>query len=102
MSPSEHPGIHGTCRACNAPMLWAIMPSGRRNPLNTAEVEPEVGKGVTAFNPRTGHGIPVTIAVIDDCPRWAEQGVTFHTSHFSDCPERGRFRRQLTLEAARA
>lgn len=86
-------GHDGICRACGAPMLWARMPSGRLNPLNVAEVEPEVGKGVTAFNPDTGNGVPVTFAVIGSCPGWAAAGVTFHTSHFSDCPERQRFRK---------
>lgn len=84
----------GVCRACGAAMLWAKMPSGRSNPLNAAEVPAEVGKGVIAFNPATGKGLPVTYAVIGDCERWAEQhGVSFHTSHFSDCPKRGQFRK---------
>lgn len=69
------------------------MPSGRANPLNTETVTPEVGKGVIAYNPKTGKGLPVTYAVIHDCERWAAQGVTFHTSHFATCPERERFKR---------
>ncbi len=86
-------GEQGICRACGAPMLWATMPSGRANPLNVDEVEPEASKGVVAFNPRTGHAVPVTYAEIEHCADWAEQGVTFHTSHFSDCPARERFKR---------
>lgn len=89
-------GHAGTCRACGAPMLWARMPSGRLNPLNVEQVTPEVGKGVTAFNPQTGHGFPITFACIEDCARWAEQGVTFHTSHFATCPEHARFKREET------
>lgn len=88
------------CRACGAPMIWARMPSGRLNPLNVDQVQPEPGKGVVAFNPSTGRGVPVINANIDDCARWAERGVTFHTSHFSDCPERGRFQRPRELEQA--
>lgn len=89
----------GTCRACGVAMLWARMPSGRPNPLNVAEVMPEVGKGVIAFNPDTGRGMPVTDAVIGSCPGWAAQGVTFHTSHFSDCPKRERFRKPAETTA---
>ena len=83
----------GSCRACGASMLWARMPSGRLNPLNVDEVQPEPGAGVVAFNPATGNGVPVINANAHDCPRWAEHGATFHTSHFATCPERGRFKR---------
>lgn len=82
----------GICRACGAPMLWAPMPSGAHNPLNVEQVAAEVGKGVIAYNPATGRGIPITIAVIDRCEGWAAHGVTFHVSHFADCPQRSRFR----------
>lgn len=91
----ENPGRSdhaGSCRACGAPMIWAKMPSGRANPLNADQVPPEVGKGVIAFNPDTGHGMPVTFSVIDRCAAWAEAGITFHTSHWSSCPEAHRFR----------
>jgi hypothetical protein len=85
--------IEGKCRACGAQMIWARMPSGKLNPLNVEQVEPAAGKGVVAFNPRTGRAVPVIAANLDDCARWGEHGATFHTSHFSDCPNRGQFRR---------
>jgi hypothetical protein len=84
----------GTCRACGAPMLWAQMPSGRLNPLDPDPVDAEVGKGVVAYNPNTGHALPVNNANIGDCPRWAARGASFHVSHFATCPERDRFRRE--------
>lgn len=92
--------IEGTCRACGARMLWAIMPSGRANPLNAEEVPAELGKGIIALNPRTGHGMPVTYAVIENCPAWSEAGISFHTSHFATCPERRQFKREPASPAS--
>lgn len=76
-------------------MIWATMPSGRANPLNVEEVKPEAGKGVVAYNPATGGGIPVIGAnVPGDVERWAAAGATYHASHFATCPRRGEFKRE--------
>jgi hypothetical protein len=70
------------------------MPSGNSNPLNLATVEPAIKQGVIAYNPTTKGGVPVTAANIDRVRLWVENGqVSCHTSHFSDCPARKRFRR---------
>lgn len=92
--------MSATCRACPAPILWALMPpkppenKRAHNPLNVAEVAAEVGKNVIAYNPKTQGGVTVTAENIGECAKWAAGGVTFHTSHFSDCPARKRFRRK--------
>lgn len=80
-------------------MIWARMPSGKANPLNVAHTDPTRGNGmaaprVIAYNPETQGGMPVTGTNLQQMLRWEGEGrVTFHTSHFSDCPERGRFKR---------
>jgi hypothetical protein len=97
------PDANGVCRACKKPMIWAKMPSGRSNPLNVEEVA-EFAKldgdklaplpGITAYNRVSGNGMPITYSNIDAAVLWAEsEHVTFHTSHFSDCPERQKFKR---------
>ena len=79
------------CRACDARMLWATMPSGAHNPLDVEQVVPQVGMGVVAYNPKTGNAQMVTAANILETAKWADGGVTFHLSHFATCPERERF-----------
>lgn len=94
----------GTCRACKAPMLWAKMPSGKRNPLDVEPVA-EIAQlndadrllpvpGLTAYNPETEGGMPITTANLGQMLRWVEEGrVSAHVSHFATCPERDRFKR---------
>lgn len=81
------------CRACHALVIWAKMPSGKQNPLDVAEVIPEPGRGVVAFNPSTGGGMPVTKDNFEKIDFWRRAGATFHVSHFSTCPQRHRFKR---------
>lgn len=79
-----------SCQSCAAPILWAQMDTGGRNPLNLEPQDFGLKPGIVAFNPRTGGGHALHQADIDrGAPaQWARIGVTFHLSHFADCPNR--------------
>ena len=86
------------CRACPAEILWAIMPSGKRNPLDRETVPLEdvaVGKGIIAYNAKRRTGVSITGANVDQVPRWAALGVTFHISHWATCEARKAIRREV-------
>lgn len=86
-----------TCRGCHVEIQWGKMPTGAMNPLNLDRVAPDVGQGVVAYNPKRGTATMVTAENIMECAKWAELGVTFHTSHFATCPEREQFRQESLL-----
>lgn len=70
------------CRTCKGPMIWVVLVSGERHPIEPAEVPPAVG--VVAYRPDTGKAMVLSQAHVNsDLTRWVEKyGVTFHRSHF--------------------
>lgn len=79
----------GTCRGCKATVLWAVMESGKRNPLNP---EPDAERG----NIRVPDDYPLTKAKALGAELAAGQramGERLYLSHFASCPERGKFRK---------
>src|SRR5688500_17597483 len=72
------------------------MPSGRYNPVNVREADPTPGS--VAVNPETGGGIALKGEHMELTEEWAAQGVTFHLSHFADCPKAEEFRKASSGE----
>lgn len=73
-----------TCRSCNAPILWAITPKGRRMPLDP-EPTPEGNLRLTPIPDRTPLvGKPLTG---EDLEAAQASGEPLHTSHFATCPD---------------
>lgn len=91
------------CRACNAPLEWVKTPSGKAVPLNPEPINGLLLEGaaglqtarergwrvVTGYDER-GEVRRVAEAPLDQGGTW----VTVRETHFSDCPERGKFRRR--------
>lgn len=77
------------CRTCRVAILWCQLDTGSRNPLNLEPLDFDLKPGVIAFNPAKGTGHALTQEDIDaGKPRqWAARGVTFHLTHFADCPD---------------
>lgn len=69
-------------------MLWVKLDTGGTNPLNVEPLD-ELKPGLIAYNPAKGTGHRLTQEEIDaGKPReWAARGVTFHLTHFADCPD---------------
>lgn len=61
----QRPLDKGKCSSCGAPVLWVVMGSGKRMPLN-----PEPKKLVT----------------LDDMPEARGYVTDCYTSHFATCP----------------
>jgi len=77
------------CRACEAPIRWAVTEAtGKRIPLN-AEADPEGNIYVDRW---MADGTPVVIVVSDlaDIPRCE---ALRYTTHFATCPRADEFRR---------
>lgn len=71
-------------------MIWAIMASGKANPLDPdALAGPPLAKqGHIVYNEKTGHGRAVTMANLTEATGWVASGATLHLSHWATCPER--------------
>lgn len=74
MADQPHRGERGTCRSCNAPVLWVETESGKRMPL---DAEPE-----RRFVLEAGTS-----------PMRARLRNTY-VSHFSTCPQAERWRKE--------
>ena len=64
------------CRTCQAPIIWAVTPSGRRMPL---DAEPREGGNVTL----RADGVAIV----------GGEGAVRYVSHFVTCPQAGQHRR---------
>jgi hypothetical protein len=83
------------CTSCEAPVRWAVMPTGSKMPLSDAEVM--VTQGVIALHGPSGRGYRLTEADIagGKAQAWQDRGdVTFHVAHFADCPNAAAHRRR--------
>lgn len=64
----------GSCRSCGAPILWIVMVSGKRMPLDAKPEKRIVMDGDE----------PVQRGAVEDC----------YTSHFATCPDAAKHRRE--------
>lgn len=71
----------GTCRSCDAPILWVRTVKGHRHPL---DVEPAEG-GTW----RVDNGVMLHVPEAERAP-----DQTLYTSHFSSCPDADKHRRK--------
>jgi hypothetical protein len=79
---SEH------CRACNAPIVFALSRNGKPSPIT---LEPSDGGNVLLF--RVGDETRYAVAT-PEVKEWAQaQGVPLRLNHFADCPDAARFKR---------
>jgi hypothetical protein len=70
------------CRTCSGAIVWVVLVSGERHPIEPAEVEP--GIGVVAWRPDTGKAMVLRGEHLTRAGEWGERyGVTFHRSHFA-------------------
>lgn len=69
------------CRSCDAPIIWALTPSGRKVPLD-AEPSPEGNLRVYDIN-------NPTVAYLRPTDREAAKagGQPLYISHFATCPQ---------------
>lgn len=79
-----------TCRSCPRRMLWVVMPSGKRNPLDLDVREGDPPGDVLVVDvPHPSHGEHWRMGVVirdPDLQREAvELGFTLRTSHFATC-----------------
>lgn len=84
-----------TCKSCSAPVLWVIMPSGKRNPL---DAEPSDKGNVRARALQTrgemnGHtqGVVLKGPALEEARAAGEQ---LYVSHFATCPSAAQHRRR--------
>lgn len=79
------------CRSCKAPMLWVVLPSGKRNPL---DLEPTLKGNVLVLPGPEDWRLGV---VVHDQDLLQEVRTLFadrlHTSHFATCPDADEHRR---------
>ena len=79
------------CTACNAELIWALTPSGKRAPITAEQHLP--GGNVLVLRPRN-LGQPLAITLSGDSLELARrQGLPLHLSHFADCIAADDFKR---------
>lgn len=81
-----------TCRGdnCSKPMVWVIMESGKKNPVDfvpsdKGNILVEVADDGKTINGRTLKG--------DELYRAKQEGVKLRTSHFATCPDSKAFKK---------
>lgn len=77
--------ISSLCSSCGARIWWAIMPKGRRMPLDPPGAHPEPNLSAWRDHAgilRTGGSAPIGVPVHET------------TSHFATCPDAGKHRRR--------
>ena len=77
-----------TCRACHAPIFWAITDKGRRIPLNVAPRR----DGNVLISRRGGVTHASVLSRVQAAGARAS-GKDTYTSHFADCPRASTFRK---------
>lgn len=89
------------CRACRAPVRWAITNNGKRSPLDD---EPS-REGNVALLMAQGERSTIDFAVVltgQALARCQQEGVLLRTPHFATCPRAGEFRKPKGDQAAPA
>ncbi len=80
----------GRCRACDAPMLWALTDAGKKMPLDPRPRE----DGNVAFVGRLGSiavfGKAAKARMVEARARNGEDPIEWYVSHFATCPERAK------------
>lgn len=70
------------CQACNAPLIWAVTPAGKRAPI-TAQAS--FDGNVLVLQPRDlGEKLAVTLSG-DSLELARKHGLPLHLNHFADC-----------------
>ena len=78
------------CRSCRAPIIWAVLPSGRRIPLDSV---PERGGNIRLESIGPGTDRAAVVLHAPDLPAaWASEELLYR-SHFATCPDAARHRR---------
>lgn len=72
------------CRACGAPIIWAITPRGKRMPVDREPLEEgrEVAKQVIRWRL-----VPFNGSLHATKGKWGEVASDLHLSHFNTCPK---------------
>lgn len=71
-APGQRPLDKGTCSSCGASILWVVMGTGKRMPLDAK---------------------PQKLITLDDMPEARGYVGDCYTSHFSTCPNAAKHRR---------
>jgi hypothetical protein len=75
------------CRSCRAPIIWATMKSGKKNPI---DAEPAETGNVKLTEGTDAEGHPVVTAEVvkkEDLAAFRDAGELLHLSHFASCPK---------------
>lgn len=76
------------CRSCNAPVMWTVLPTGRRMPVDPHPVEDGNVK-VDTGRYHTSGGHPADVL---DSREVAEDDGPLYESHFRTCPDADKWR----------
>jgi hypothetical protein len=76
------------CRACKAPLIWAITKDGKRAPITR---EPKPDGNVLVFRTVTPGPVQARVFAGLALDELREQGVPLRLNHFADCPNREDF-----------
>lgn len=79
------------CRTCRAPVVWAVLPSGRRIPLDP-EPDPAGRVRLEAIGPGTDRA--AVVLNTGDAEDARAAGEALYTSHFATCPQADQHRRR--------
>lgn len=79
------------CRTCRAPVVWAVLPSGRRIPLDP-EPDPAGRVRLDAIGPATDRA--AMVLPTDEAEAAHAAGEDLYVSHFATCPQADQHRRR--------
>lgn len=88
-----HPRI-GRCRDCKEPIIWAAMPSGKRNALDVEPIGPEYGKVTLIEHDGDDWKLGLHVEDVELRRELASFGHVFHRSHFEPGACRARMPRE--------
>lgn len=77
------------CRACHAPLTWAITPTGKRSPID----EQPASAGSILLTDTLGEEWLAIVLSGKALELAREQHLPLYTSHFASCPHADEFRK---------
>lgn len=92
------------CASCNAGIVWALSPAGKRSPIDVAIPSGEhVGKGnILMLSPR-GYDMPLAVTLSGDAlVRANERKLPLHLNHWATCADREEWRTRQKAKAGSA